>query len=112
MYVAIHLLRPTRELCGAHIVPMLGLAPGGVCHAVPVAGHAVRSYRTISPLPGHNKQSGGIFSAALSVGSRRPGITWRPAPAEPGLSSAATGLIKSSGYDSDCPADSRLYISP
>ncbi len=33
-------------------VPSLfGLAPGGACHAVPVARSAVRSYRTISTLP-------------------------------------------------------------
>ena len=31
--------------------PLFGFAPGGVCRAVPVAGHAVRSYRTVSPLP-------------------------------------------------------------
>ena len=31
--------------------PLFGLAPGGVYHAVPVAGDAVRSYRTLSPLP-------------------------------------------------------------
>ncbi len=30
---------------------LLGLAPGGVFHAVAVAGGAVRSYRTVSPLP-------------------------------------------------------------
>ena len=36
-----------------------------------VTRDAVRSYRTFSPLP-----EGGIFSAALSVGSRPPGITW------------------------------------
>ena len=30
---------------------LLGLAPGGVCPAAAVAGSAVRSYRTISPLP-------------------------------------------------------------
>ena len=41
-----------------------------------VASCAVRSYRTISPLPA---EAGGIFSAALSVGSRPPGITWHPA---------------------------------
>ena len=31
--------------------PLFGLAPGGVYHAAPVAGDAVRSYRTLSPLP-------------------------------------------------------------
>jgi hypothetical protein len=30
---------------------LLGLAPGGVFHAAVVAGGAVRSYRTVSPLP-------------------------------------------------------------
>ena len=32
------------------VPPLLGLAPGGVCRAAPVAGCAVRSYRTLSPL--------------------------------------------------------------
>jgi len=30
---------------------LFGLAPGGVCPAAPVAGGAVRLYRTLSPLP-------------------------------------------------------------
>ena len=30
---------------------------------------------------------GGLLSVALSVGSRPPGVTWHPRPAEPGLSS-------------------------
>ena len=30
---------------------LFGFAPGGVYHAVAVAGDAVRSYRTFSPLP-------------------------------------------------------------
>lgn len=34
-----------------HATSLLGLAPGGVCHARPVTRPAVRSYRTISPLP-------------------------------------------------------------
>jgi len=40
---------------------------------------AVRSYRTISPLPNTFSGTGGIFSAALSIGSRLPGVTWHPA---------------------------------
>ncbi len=40
---------------------------------------AVRSYRTFSPLP----HCGGIFSAALSVGSHLPGITWHSAQRSP-----------------------------
>jgi len=31
--------------------PLFGLAPGGVCRAGPVTRTAVRSYRTLSPLP-------------------------------------------------------------
>ena len=31
--------------------PLFGLAPGGVCPAAAVTGDAVRSYRTLSPLP-------------------------------------------------------------
>ncbi len=33
------------------VQPLFGLAPGGVCPAVFVAKDAVRSYRTLSPLP-------------------------------------------------------------
>jgi len=53
--------------------PLFGLAPGGVYPATDVATSAVRSYRTISPLPA---ETGGIFSVALSVGLRLPGVTW------------------------------------
>ncbi len=45
-----------------------------------VARCAVRSYRTLSPLPVCPKADvGGLLSAALAVGSRRPGVTWHPA---------------------------------
>jgi len=37
--------------------PLFGLAPGGVCRAAPVARGAVRSYRTLSPLPGVNRRA-------------------------------------------------------
>ena len=59
---------------------LFGLAPGGVYPAAAVATGAVRSYRTFSPLPG---LPGGIFSVALSVGSRPPGVTWHPALRSP-----------------------------
>ncbi len=68
-WMAIHLGRPlpdaSRDLPGrrrgnppglAAVPPLFGLAPGGVYHAVPVAGNAVRSYRTLSPLPIANKR--------------------------------------------------------
>ena len=51
----------------------------GFTIATPVASRAVRSYRTFSPLPVLRGAIGGILSAALSVGSRPPGVTWHPA---------------------------------
>ena len=56
--VAERLARPTRAAarkpaCGPKpdVPPLFGLAPGGVCPATTVTGSAVRSYRTLSPLP-------------------------------------------------------------
>ncbi len=42
---------PGCERRTAHMHPLLGLAPGGVYHASPVASAAVGSYPTLSPLP-------------------------------------------------------------
>src|SRR6202020_560635 len=72
MRVATHLKRPTRKpmwaTCGVgsrtthRLASLFGLAPGGVCRAVGVATFAVRSYRTISPLPAPlARHLGGIF---------------------------------------------------
>jgi len=50
-----------------------------------VTSCAVRSYRTLSPLPvpslsiKESEAIGGLLSAALSVGSRPPGVTWHSA---------------------------------
>ena len=43
-----------------------------------VTSDAVRSYRTLSPLPALARL-GGLLSAALVVGSRRPDVIWHPA---------------------------------
>ena len=48
--------------------------------AVFVSKNAVRSYRTVSPLPA---VAGGLFSVALSTALRRPGVTRRPALRSP-----------------------------
>src|SRR5258707_5876751 len=70
---------------------LLGLAPGGVYPAAAVAVSAVRSYRTISPLPPAAPIKAGrarrCVSVALSLGSLPPGVTRHPASVEPGLSS-------------------------
>ena len=55
--VAERLTRPTRAATRKHrcrlpgVPPLFGLAPGGVCPAASVAGRAVGSYPTVSPLP-------------------------------------------------------------
>src|SRR5271167_3670260 len=67
---------------------LFGLAPGGACHAVPVARSAVGSYPTLSPLP-FAEATGGLLSVALSLGSPPAGVTRRLVAVEPGLSSAA-----------------------
>ncbi len=56
MPIAGHLAQPTRTTvrgctCGEPPSSLLGLAPGGVYHASAVTFGAVRSYRTLSPLP-------------------------------------------------------------
>ncbi len=53
---------------------LFGLAPIGGYRATAVTSGAVGSYPTFSPLPA---ETGGIFSVALSVASRRPGVTWQ-----------------------------------
>ena len=58
MFVTEHLMRPTRAagwkptcIAETMLLPLFGLAPGGVYRAASVTGRAVRSYRTLSPLP-------------------------------------------------------------
>jgi hypothetical protein len=59
---------------------LLGLAPGGACHAADVTAGAVRSYRTVSTLPVLPAGAiGGVLSVALSVASRRPVVNRHPA---------------------------------
>ncbi len=55
---------------------------------------AVRSYRTISPLPAH-EALGGIFSVALSVDSRPPGVTWHFALRSPDFPLCVTRVAHS-----------------
>src|SRR5579864_5884726 len=64
-------------IAGFRLPLLLGLAPGGVFPAAPVAGGAVRSYRTISPLPPSSSRLASYWarrcvSVALSLGSPPP----------------------------------------
>ena len=97
--VAWRLEQPTRTAGSGHrsrcdglrrrTAPSLfGLAPGGVCHAVGVAVDAVRSYRTLSPLPRLNAtRRGGLLSVALSLGLHPPVVSRHRMSMVPGLSS-------------------------
>ncbi len=64
----------------ACVLPYLVLLRAGFTVPRTVTSRAVRSYRTFSPLP---TEAGGIFSVALSMGSRPPGVTWRPVRRSP-----------------------------
>ena len=90
--MAIHLGRPlpdaSRDLPGRRRgnspkPPLFGLAPDGVYLAVAVAGDAVRSYRTLSPLPGRFSAAGrfafcGTFPGVAPAG-RYPAPRFRGA---------------------------------
>src|SRR5262249_55940616 len=85
--------------------PLFGLAPGGVCRAVPVARTAVRSYRTLSPLPSQARAlEGGLLSVALSLGSPPPEVIRHRASKEPGLSSLSADTL-ATGRVAIRPAD-------
>ena len=45
----------------ANLSSLYGLAPGGVYNASSVAGAAVRSYRTLSPLPTDDKRASAVY---------------------------------------------------
>jgi hypothetical protein len=80
--------QPTRDSNGAGN-PSSPIWPcsGWGLPATPVTRRAVRSYRTFSPLPVPRecrtdrqlRAIGGMLSVALSVASRRPGVTRHPA---------------------------------
>jgi len=80
---------------------LFGLAPGGACRAADVAARAVRSCRTLSPLPLRRTlrpvAEGGLLSVALSLGSPPPDVIRRRIRMEPGLSSALAAAVRPTG---------------
>ena len=90
--------------------PLLGLAPGGVYPATPVAGGAVRSYRTLSPLPWDRSPFGGLLSVALSLGSPPPAVNRHRVSVEPGLSSPR-GFPRCEGQPSGRLAGLKLVLA-
>jgi len=65
--------------------PYLVLLRTGFAVPRTVTSRAVRSYRTLSPLPFQHRSAwtGGLLSVALSVGFHPPGVTWRSALRSP-----------------------------
>ncbi len=82
---------------------LFGLAPGGVYLATDCyqpRGALLPHHFTLTGL-----SSGGMLSVALAVGSRLPGVTWRPA-----LWSPDFPLPAPVETNSDCPADSATRL--
>ena len=108
--VTARLKRPTRgharaARCGTKpLAPLFGLAPGGVYPATGVAVGAVRSYRTISPLPIRRGGLRRYLFCGTCRGLAPPRRYLAPCPVEPGLSSPRAPR-RASG---DCPADSLI----
>ena len=68
------------DTAGRGMVSLFGLAPGGVCRAGLLPDS--RCALTAPFHPCHARLAtpfGGLLSVALSVGSRRPGVTWHRA---------------------------------
>ena len=83
---------------------LFGLAPGGVCRAMECChpcGALLPHPFTLTPI---NEDRGGLLSAALSVGSRPPGVTWHLTLWSPDF----PPLRKHSG---DCLISSRAYFT-
>ncbi len=79
-HVAVRLERPTRERRGPrHCSPIWSCSGWGLpCRRVlPPARCALTA--PFHPCRRPGGRFGGLFSVALSVGSRRPGVTWHPA---------------------------------
>jgi len=75
------------HICALNTAPLFGLAPGGVYHAANVTINAVRSYRTLSPLPNHTNAIRRFTFCCTGRGITPPRRYLAPYPMEPGLSS-------------------------
>jgi hypothetical protein len=75
--------------------PYSVLLPVGFAMPPAVTGGAVRSYRTLSPLP---RMRGGLLSVALSLGSPPPDVIRHRVSVEPGLSSPLARSGRPAGW--------------
>ncbi len=103
--VAVWLQQPTREQRGPRYrSPIWSCSEWGLPSRTTLAPYAVRSYRTLSPLPVPLRAIGGLLSVALAVSSRCPGVTWHSALWSPDFPRYACARR-------DCPADSTAQSS-
>src|SRR5690348_5139881 len=103
--VAAWLQQPTRGRRGPRQCPPIwSCSEWGLPCRTALAPYAVRSYRTLSPLPVPLRAIGGLLSVALAVGSRRPGVTWHSALWSPDFPRCACARR-------DCPADSAFHCN-
>ena len=103
--VAAWLQQPTREQRGPRYrSPIWSCSEWGLPCRTTLAPYAVRSYRTLSPLPVPLRAIGGLLSVALAVSSRCPGVTWHSALRSPDFPRCACARR-------DCPADSMRKCS-
>jgi hypothetical protein len=109
MRVAAHLERPTRKhalaaRCGLRrMLPYLALLPAGFALPSPLPSTRCALTAPFQPCRRACARLGGVFSVALSVGLRPPGVTWRRAMRSPDFPPRPCGR-------SDCLADSRPYL--
>ena len=96
--VAARLEQPTREQRGPRqCSPIWSCSEWGLpCHAA-LSPRAVRSYRTVSPLPDPLRAIGGLFSVALIRRLTPPRCYLALCPVEPGLSSKHLRASRLSG---------------
>ncbi len=93
---------------GHAIGRLFGLAPGGVCRAIAccqgrgalLPHHFTLTCDRFRSVARTDKPHRRYLSVALSIGSRRPGVTWHPALWSPDFPPAPCGT-------SDCLADSQ-----
>ena len=110
MHVAVHLKQPTRKhalaaRCGLRrLLPYLALLPAGFAVPSPLPSTRCALTAPFHPCRRACARLGGVFSVALSVGSRPPGVTWRRAIWSP-------DFPLPSCENSDCLADSRTHLS-
>ena len=67
------------DTAGRGIASLFGLAPGGVCRAGPLPDSRCALTAPFHPCHAFRRTVRRYLSVALSVGSRRPGVTWHRA---------------------------------